>query len=1157
MKKVLLSLSVATLAAPLAFSACAGDTVPNGLRATPSGSGPLVVFDLTGRPLPNIPLPNDIATFPDPTSRTGLRLNASLVAPTNMERIARQGFDQMEGWGTYQPISVTFSREASADPTQAALNLDDIKSRMQGDDYDFSNDPVYLINLVTGVPVPLDVGDGNFPLTVSSLDGYFPNDLKVRESNLLYETVEEGAGLTQADYRPSLDKDFDGVLDHPNTLGAARQWPGIDNLLTWYERETDTLIVRPLLPLEEKTAYAVVLTDRLVGPDGQPARSPFPDIHHPAQKSSVARVIPVLGDMSKKAYFGDIAGTGLDHVAFAWTFTTQPVHEDMTLLRDGLYGKGPFARFRDQFQPQPTLYQAVGLSADPAAEPPNWQSNPKCAALEGHPYTVTFDKISDTLHLFFEQVFGYRGETARLLEENVSNIDHVVIGTFPSPYLMGDPASPDPDTHFNLDFRTGNGDVQQDLVHFYIAVPKAKKGMKQPFPVAFWGHGVTGHDDEMIVQAGQFAKQGIAMISYDAPEHGLVLDKGNQALATGFLAQACVAPWINGIAGGRAHDLNFDGIPDSGGLWWTAHMFHTRDNVRQAILDSMQATRMLRTFDGTTLATQDYNNDGKLNDLAGDFDTDGVPDLGGPSVKIYASGESLGGLLSEIQGGIDPNISATAPVSGGGGGALDIALRSYGVTGAVMLQVMSPLVVAIPASDRPPNSDGTVNTQCKSGERSVRFDVNDLTGSKEIEIACLAASELGPKQTVVVTNLANHEVRCSRTWDHLPDGTPDGNGRFRIPIPASIGDRIDIQIYDAADAVDSYKTCNVPSDAPVGRRINTWEQAATSFSAVADPTKICPPDATAGCTQFRDQFYSVGGPLVAPQDGLGLSRQTPDFRKLMDLVQAAFDPADPVNFAPYYMMRPLIGPDGQSAGPHALLGVDTVGDGYVNISSGTAFARSAGAVPFLAPNGARSFPELADYATPQALFTRWDATANRVLIDNYEVEGISRLARTPGQACNVNYVPSMVCASPPTTDATTCKDTLFDADWFSEGAQLYGQQHPAEPLRLARAATVHATDPAGLDRAWAFREASGLNVPDGPTSKEPLVALASAYMVPTGQHSFDTGNPCQAFDMSSYLQGTIARFFASGGTDLYYLSHPTTHRCLAADDPTMTCDFLK
>src|SRR6478672_11820986 len=89
-------------------SSCAMDRAPSGLRRTPSGSGAAVRFDLGHRPLPEIPLPNDTATWPDPTSRTGLRINASLVAPTVIEQHARQRFSEMEGWGTFAPISVSF-----------------------------------------------------------------------------------------------------------------------------------------------------------------------------------------------------------------------------------------------------------------------------------------------------------------------------------------------------------------------------------------------------------------------------------------------------------------------------------------------------------------------------------------------------------------------------------------------------------------------------------------------------------------------------------------------------------------------------------------------------------------------------------------------------------------------------------------------------------------------------------------------------------------------------------------------------------------------------------------------------------------------------------------------------------------------------------------
>ncbi|MGH7330182.1 MAG: hypothetical protein ACREJX_17690 [Polyangiaceae bacterium] len=240
----------------MAIAACAVDSIPPGLKDTPPGNGPTIQFDLSHRPLPLAPIPNDIATIADPSSRTGLRLNASVVAPTDMEQAAREGIDGQEGWGTFMPITVSFDRGANSDPRLPAIDLDNVIARMQRDGHDFSNDVLYVINLKTGVPAMIDMGDGEFPLTNQRLGQYWDDDLKANENNFLFETQEEGHGGTQSNYTPALDRDFDGVLDHPNT------WPGngkpggihlVDDELGWYERETDTLIVRPLLPLDEKT----------------------------------------------------------------------------------------------------------------------------------------------------------------------------------------------------------------------------------------------------------------------------------------------------------------------------------------------------------------------------------------------------------------------------------------------------------------------------------------------------------------------------------------------------------------------------------------------------------------------------------------------------------------------------------------------------------------------------------------------------------------------------------------------------------------------------------------------------------------------------------------------------------------------------------------
>jgi hypothetical protein len=1127
------------LSLALFMAHCSVDTAPTGLRATPAGDGAQIVFDLERSPLPEIPTPNDVATFPDPTSRTGRRINVSLVAPTRMEAKAREGFSEMEGWGTFSPITVSFTRGLTGDAREAAIDLTNVRSRMQGDGYDFSNDPVYVVNLATGVPIPLDMGNGNFPATIRDLDAYWANDPKAHEQNIVFETVEEGAGLTQADYTPARDLDFDGVLDHPNTLGSPGPGgiDGIDNLLTWYERESDTLILRPVLPMEEKTEYAVIVTDRLTGSDGKAVRSPFPFIHHPAQQAGALRVRDLLASNARASYFGDVAGTGLDHVAFTWTFTTQPVYEDMRLLRDGLYGRGPFARFQRDFPPDVTAYRAVGLAKAEEDEPPGFERDPRCAPYAGTPYVVKMEAARDTIHELLKRLFALPAEELRVLEESLLNIDHFVIGAFPSPYLLGDPLHEDPDERFRVSFKTGEGRVTTDNVVFWLAVPKASGAAKQPFPTTVWAHGTTLNADEIIVRAGYFAKQGIATMGIDMPGHGLILDAGIRVLAEIFLRQTCMIEWLNGLVAGRAHDVNGDGAADSGGLLWTSHIFHSRDNIRQSVLDELQTVRVLKSFDGVARAKQDYNADGAP-DLAGDFDGDGVPDVGG-AAKISTSGNSYGGLTSQIHGALDPYVVASAPISGGGG-LMDVTARSALVPTSVVEQVLSPLLVAVPASERVDGSKGT-KTRCAPAERSVRLIVNDLLASREIEVACLRPDELDDKMTVVLTNIANKERRCARTTE---------GGRFRMPIPASADDRLDVQIYNAPDVVDSFKTCAARVDAPVGRHVATWEQAALAFTPVADPTKSC--DADEGCQQFRDRFYPVGSPLRAPQDGLGLQRQTPELRRLFNLSQAAIDLADPINFAPYYMLRPLPGLDGEDIGPRSILTSNTVGDPMVPVGTGNAFARAAGVLPFFAPSAAQRFPEYADYATPQALYDQWGGTPNELLIRHHVIEGVSRLGREHADAtCGVNFIqPSTsACGKAPTPDPSVCTDTLFDADYHSDGSDNYAAPHPNVPLRLARIATIRATDGDSLARSWAPR----LNVlakgaQDYAGWSAPTVGLVNAYVAPRGQHVWVTSDPCKAFDDATYFDTMLVRFLATGGEDVYFLSHPQSHHCMARQD---------
>src|SRR5438105_15826420 len=130
----------------LVLVACAKGVPFEGLAQAQQTGGPKVVFDLLHKPLPEIPFPSDLATRPDPTSRTGLRINASLIAPTQLERNVRGLLDTLDGFGTFAPITVAF------DPP--GLDVLDLYNRQNNADP--SDDGVYLVDLVTGATTPLD-----------------------------------------------------------------------------------------------------------------------------------------------------------------------------------------------------------------------------------------------------------------------------------------------------------------------------------------------------------------------------------------------------------------------------------------------------------------------------------------------------------------------------------------------------------------------------------------------------------------------------------------------------------------------------------------------------------------------------------------------------------------------------------------------------------------------------------------------------------------------------------------------------------------------------------------------------------------------------------------------------------------------------------------
>jgi len=1066
-----------------ALVACDGGGLPEGFSETPAGDGPRIVWDLEAEPVAEIPLPNDVATWPDPTSPTGIRLNPSKIMPTKFERTLREHLGELDGWGTYAAITIPFD---------APLDVVDLLERQGGNDNfhqdDWPEHAIYLLDLETGVPVPLDLNGGNFQYALARPSQYWDNDPRAGESNILFETVEEdvnGNGVLD----PGEDTDFDGVLDHPNTLDGlltGEPLETIDRMLWFYERETDTLFLRPILPLEQNRRYAVVVTNRLVGEEGASVRSPFDWVHHLSQGETLRDLPRRFAE--RPHIYGDLAERGWEGVAFAWSFTTQSTTRDLDTLRAGLYGNGPFARLAETHPPDYVPYPMVDTA---------------CAG-GGAPWIAPAERILPALEQVFQTVLEFDEEQTRVLMDAYSNLSHFAVLSFDSPYLLGDPDEPNLEETWQVDYQTGEARIGNERLTALVFVPKETETHRQPFDTSFYVHGYGSSSGEGLGFAGYQLQHGVVQVFLNAQGHGVNSDPTIEAVVRTMLEEHCLGPTTEGLLAGRNRDLDGDGDVDSGRNFWTAYTFHTRDVVRQTVLDHVRAIQVMRSFDGARVASPltwelprvdapvefdgDVDGDG-VPDLAGDLDGDGTVDFGGPDANYYVSGGSLGGIMTGVIAGVEPAVTAASPIVGLGG-LTDASVRTLnsGVIRAMHLRLMGPAVVVSPAPEE--------GTSCAADQLSFRILASDLNRAHHSEFAC-APADLGMNDVIFVENLDSGEVACG--------GAVREPGHYRVPVPSTKGDHWRVSVYRDALADVEFGHCEMPSRT-ADHVIDTWEVAGW----------------------YQQDRWAIGEPLVAITDGLGLSRQGPDIRRLLAFGQLIMDPADPINYARRVFLEPL-GTEDSVARPRGLFVVNTVGDQNVPLSAGNAYARAAGILPFL-PHDAPA--ELAPWRAPRTFLDRYDglATPNDVLLHYGVLEGLSRLPRHP------------------TPDSDLF---LYDVDNLAEGQMRFSVDGSSQDSTGVPAPTLD--DPL----RWVRRTSSRDQMSDGvwaPTPGDPVSAIANVYVIPNGIHGFeDTVYPTDEFDVAQYTLNTIMRYLTTEGTDLRYFTDPEGHTCLE----DTSCDFFE
>jgi hypothetical protein len=1129
----------------LGAAACEGPS-GEGLAPAGAGEGPRIVFDLDAKPLPEIPLPNNVATVLDSDTPTGRRLNISLQATTIAEQKLRRRINQLDGFGVFAPITVSFD---------SAIDIEDLRERQTGN-HDLDDDGVLLIELAPGpdgkvVSIPLDMGQGNYPLGLEWPGQYWDQDEHFDSPNILFETHEEDLNGNQL-LDPYEDIDFDGLLDHPNTwsgkpivpltaqnvdtvVGAGTARP-IDDLITFYEKETNTLVLWPVTALKEQTTYAVVLTRRLKGKNGEPVRSPFKYINHVSQNQELERLPELLADPR--------IGMTLDDVAFAWSFTTQSIAGEFEAIRAGMYGHGKLAFLAETYPPD---LEPKKVKADL----PSGELSPEAFLQKHEDVAVLFESVGGL-------VLGYSPEMVKAMELDSQHVEYWALGTFTTPYFLADkdgiatPMYPADDNEtFEIDLANGTAVHGPSTVHFMCSIPKETPTRHPPFPVVVYGHGYSGASFEIFGFAGRLAQYGFALCGLEAVGHGLALPADEaipyDQIVPKILESYGLVEFYDAYKGGRIRDLDNDGKNtsfDNGGDFWSWDIFHTRDMVRQAVVDNMQFIRILRGL-GELTWKADANRNGQADDLMGDFDGDGVLDLGGPANRFYPVwGQSMGAIVSEVLAAAEATVSAATPISGGGG-LIHIGIRSTnpGVPEAVWMPIMGPFVVFSPVKPEEGDADLVeVALMINDQHRENRPD----QPNRPHYYPFLRTDEIKPGDRVLIRNLTNgEEVAAFRP--------KDGRG-FRVSLPA---DALSAVEKRALLGLKDGDTQPVPVSCPPG----SWSVPVDDKGQPAGPAACEEPEPQRSLlfgdalsievrdgwdgpvkktfeafeiqVQYQGALYPPGTRLVALGTGFGRARCTPELRKLSGFASMILGRGDPISYASHYRRdnRLDFSYDPGAAEQANVILYHTIGDPNTPIATSLALARAAGIlqyVPEADDDGAAvANDRLLAAFVPEGVEWYWRFISSKLTVTDWENNDpvTTKDMRWPNEFTELLAL-----------DPTHPLPLHADPDDLDAGGDEFGETNLDKPIRatLRWNTAGERLERAEIPAAGTIEDAGG------------FLALRLPYYSPMGAHGVEPSNPKRHFNINSFVENQIGLFMASDGRTF------SDDPCLA----TCLCDFL-
>lgn len=372
-----------------------------------------------------------------------------------------------------------------------------------------------------------------------------------------------------------------------------------------------TLVISPLVPLKEKTSYAVVITSGLTNTTGTPFK---PD-------------------------------------------TTYALTKQTTSLLNGSSSAIPALTDAEAQQLEPLRMLTLNNEGQIAAV-----ASPAIATADIIlSWEFTTQSIGDVLAKEEADISGGAAPAATLADSGVDSplgAANIYVGTIDVPYYLATPANANDPTPLTSYWKGAGGSfltryntdavpVSTQTIPMMVSVPKTATLDSGNIPVVIYQHGITTNRATILAVADGLAAKGFAVVAIDLPLHGLTGNEtdGTAAFKTPYERTFDLDLVTQDPVTGAITAAVPDGVIDSSGRHFIqlGSLLTSRDLVRQAITDLFTVTKSIATLN--------------VNGGAADFDAS----------NIYFLGHSLGGIVGVPFLALEPGVKDAVIAMAGGG----------------------------------------------------------------------------------------------------------------------------------------------------------------------------------------------------------------------------------------------------------------------------------------------------------------------------------------------------------------------------------------------------------------------------------------------------------------------------------------------------------